>query len=373
MNQSLVQPMAASLLVLLGIGFGLLPEWASGQQRLQDPPVSRPATKAGQAVPEFELPAWGRVVAGSPNAESGLDERYLLRIRESGLPWRIEHVESGIQLVLIPKGSYWRGVVATDEDASGAEKPRHEVVIGHPFYLGVTEVTEVQWGRILGAVKVDPAPAGDQPSGDAPHSLRIPAVPASRTASGVEPEEQEAELPTRHLGTSEVLTFLRRSGLELPRDSEWEYAAHAGRTELTTEEILLSDWVFENSGNQVHAVATKGPNPWGLHDMFGNVMELVGSRFALYGQILKAAGPDSLVVAELDDGLFSLGVTVRGGNFALDASFCRPTVRTFIHVGTAQEVKMGPRGEVQGVRVAYHPFGRLDPERVLLIDEVKKR
>ena len=52
----------------------------------------------------------------------------------------------GMKLKLIPAGTFMMG----SNDGDGDEKPVHEVRITKPFYLGVTEVTNAQWKRVMG-------------------------------------------------------------------------------------------------------------------------------------------------------------------------------------------------------------------------------
>ncbi|MFF3666023.1 formylglycine-generating enzyme family protein [Microtetraspora malaysiensis] len=62
-------------------------------------------------------------------------------------------------------------------------------------------------------------------------------------------------------------------GYRLPSEAEWEYACRAGTFGVRYGELDEIAWYRGNSGGEVHDVATRAPNAWGLHDMIGNVWE----------------------------------------------------------------------------------------------------
>jgi formylglycine-generating enzyme required for sulfatase activity len=160
----------------------------------------------------------------------------------------------GMEFVLIPDGSFTMGADKSFEGAWDHETPRHQVTIGEPFYLGKYEVTQAQWEAVMG---------GNPSKFKGRHN------------------------PVDSVSWSDVQTFIQRlnqkegtNKYRLPTEAEWEYAA---RAETTSRYSFGDDagslgryaWYKDNSDEETHPVGQKEPNPWGLHDMHGNVWEWV--------------------------------------------------------------------------------------------------
>jgi len=159
-----------------------------------------------------------------------------------------------MELVLIPAGSFMMGSPDSDPDAKDDEKPRHQVTITKPFYLGKHEVTEQQWHAVMGGN---------------PSVLTEPKRPVS-SVSWDECQGFIAKLNER----------LGKNGarFSLPTEAQWEYACRA----VSTTRCYFGDdpgefeeyaWGSSNSGSTAHPVGQKKPNAWGLFDMHGNVWE----------------------------------------------------------------------------------------------------
>lgn len=147
------------------------------------------------------------------------------------------------------------------------EQPVHRVRITQPFLLAETEVTVEQWRHHV-----------ERHGGDA-------AVPI------------EARGPQHPMFVShdEALGFCRIYGYRLPTEAEWEWACRGGDQGpqhgqdgwWRNEAVLLEHaWFHLNAGAVPDAgareVATRRPNPLGLHDMLGNVWEWCADRFGLF-------------------------------------------------------------------------------------------
>ncbi len=129
----------------------------------------------------------------------------------------------------------------------------------------------------------------------------------------------------------------------LPTEAEWEYAARAGTTTAFSfggDAAKLGDhgWFFDNSayedpakghpdfGAGYRKVGQKAPNPWGLHDMHGNVAEWVIDQYVPDAYASLGEGPVSWHDA-IRWPTTTFPCVVRGGSWDADASGCRSAAR----------------------------------------------
>jgi formylglycine-generating enzyme required for sulfatase activity len=192
----------------------------------------------------------------------------------------------GMKLVRIPRGTFWMG--STKEEREGvlaqikektmpdwlaAEGPQHEVEITKPFYLGVHEVTQAQYEKVM----------GKNPSWFRARGGGKDRVKAMVTSS----------FPVEQVSWEDAVAFCkklsdlpaeRRAGREhrLPTEAEWEYACRGGASSSTlfhfgsSLSFRQANVVGFRKGDDLARTCKIGnylPNAWGLYDMHGNVWE----------------------------------------------------------------------------------------------------
>lgn len=239
--------------------------------------------------------SWAEILRMEPDPEIVVDAAARERMLATGLPWLVREPKSGIELLLVPPGEYLRGKAEGEESEHFHEVsalPQHAVRISEPFYLGRTEVTRGQWDRVMGG-------APDRSEG-------------------------EEQLPAVSVNLFDVQGFLSRTGLTLPRDSEWEYACRAGANSLSIKERQAMGWSDLPRELWVQSVTGKRPNAWGFHGMLGNAWEWTGTRFDHYQNYPLHKG---VVDQTADDEAWSYHFVMRGPLSAFKVEDQQPWVR----------------------------------------------
>jgi len=212
----------------------------------------------------------------------------------------------GMLLVPIPSGEFLMGSPDSDKDANDYEKPQHLVKLTKPFYLGVFEVTQQQYEKVMG----------------------------DRPWQGKDDVQVGTDYPATYVSWHDAVEFCRKLSekesvdYRLPTETEWEYACRAGTTTDYSfgddvEELGNHAWYEKNTwriGEEyAHRVGQKVPNPWGLYDMHGNVWESCQDTFRRYGS-KKNAGNSAQ----------SMYVMCRGGSLYSPPDSVRSAYRTSV-------------------------------------------
>lgn len=222
----------------------------------------------------------------------------------------------GMKLVLIPAGEFLMGSPDSDKDAEGDEKPQHRVKISQPFYLGGTEVTVGQFGRVVESAGYRTEAETDGQGGWGWNEQ-------AKRLEGRDPKyswrftgfEQTDEHPVVNVTWNDAIAFCNElsklerlkpyyrfgagepsggDGYRLPTEAEWDYACRAGTTTRYasgddpetlaavgnvadgTAKAKFPDWTTIAARDGYVFTAPVGrfrPNAFGLYDMHGNVWE----------------------------------------------------------------------------------------------------
>lgn len=236
-------------------------------------------------------------------------------------------------MVPIPGGTTRCGSPATEPGRKDDEGPQHDVAI-EPFWMGRCEVTwdeyhvfqfklDLQRRASGGATAVNQDRWADAVSRPTPPYVPMDFEMGTKGCPAICMTQFAARHYTKWL-SMKTGRFYR-----LPTEAEWEHACRAGTTTAYSfgdDPAKLDEyaWSFANSDGKYHAVGTKKPNPWGLHDMHGNVSEWVLDRYdaAFYATLAADAGKPAVAWPDAP-----YPHVVRGGSWDDDPERLRSAAR----------------------------------------------
>ncbi len=178
-------------------------------------------------------------------------------------------------MALLPAGTFSIGTPSDVPNRSADEGPQKNIRI-ESFWIGVHEVKFDEY-KIYRKKNLDKAPA-DQPEWDVDAYAR-PSPPYEDPTFGMGENGYPAVSMTQLAALQYCKWLSEKTGdfYRLPTEAEWEYACKAGTGQSlyfeNKDSLDRYAWHYDNSMEKYHKVGSKAANPWGLHDMIGNVSE----------------------------------------------------------------------------------------------------
>ena len=211
----------------------------------------------------------------------------------------------GPDMVVIPTGSFLMGSDEDEANRFSNEGPRHRVTFNRGFALSRSEVTVRDFAAFVNATgyRTDAEREGSSRIYD-PRTGRMDSRNGVTWRDDFAGDDADPDLPVIHVSWNDARAYVnwlaRESGrsYRLPSEAEFEYALRAGTQtpywwgddapEDNTENVTGDGDISPTSARWNVAfdrytddfwgpapVASLRPNPFGLYDMSGNVMEWV--------------------------------------------------------------------------------------------------
>ena len=232
----------------------------------------------------------------------------------------------GMKLSLIPAGNFMMGSPRSEFERDAKEN-LHEVVITKPFYMGVFEVTQAEFARIIPFDQQNRAVFDRDRGGGPNHPM----------------ENVSWEMADEFCKRLSAQPVEQRAGRKyrLPTEAEWEYACRGGTTTSFHFGDSLASLQANFNGNYPYGNADTGPylrrtakvgsykpNAFGLHDIHGNVAEWCADWYdAEYYDNSPDQNPLGPPFGLSSDGFGEFYSVVRGGSWLDDARGCRSAYR----------------------------------------------
>lgn len=191
----------------------------------------------------------------------------------------------GMKFRVIPPGKFRMGLTASEVEelqqplSTGwanslltSSATQHDVTLTQPFAIGVNEVTAEQFARFVDATGHESTIDGRR--NDEWRTLRKPGVPTQTALSHITWHDAVA--------FADWLSRREKATYSLPTEAEWEFACRAGTVDPWPIEGKLEDLAWVEQQERIpKPVGALTANPFGLHDMLGNVAEWCQDNFVL--------------------------------------------------------------------------------------------
>jgi formylglycine-generating enzyme required for sulfatase activity len=229
----------------------------------------------------LDLKASGRWHANTSDDDDSHGLRVALKLEnpvapkyepEAFTPERENHFipsAANMEMIWVSPGTFNMGSPESEKGRKDDEQ-MHEVTITKGFHLGKHEVTNAQYEAVMSdnnqgiEAGLDNAAGSDFP------------------AEQIRWDHLQAFLEILNAKEKSAGRLQDGWAFALPSEAEWEYACRAGtNTAFYWGDLILADNANWGSG-QPKRVGQYASNPWGFHDMHGNVAEVTSDLYSTY-------------------------------------------------------------------------------------------
>lgn len=235
-----------------------------------------------------------------------------------------------MKMIWVEGGDFLMGCTSEQGGDCDSDEQNVRRVTVDGFYIGMLEVTQSQWEKVVGTSIYQQWTKADY---------------SGSPTRGVGPD-----YPMYCVSWDEAMEFCRllsnKTGrtYTLPTEAQWEYAARGGNKNegakyAGSNMIDAVAWYYDHSGSSTHIVGSKRANALGIYDMTGNVREWCKDWYAdsyVSYDTNNPVGPSS-----------GSNRVLRGGSWVNSASDCRVASRGYNSPGI--------RGSGHGFRVVCLP------------------
>lgn len=251
-------------------------------------------------------------------------------------------LSAAFEMVYVPGGEFAMGSPAAEPGREANEGPQHKVKVGG-FWMGKCEVTWNEYD-VFWFDATFPVASDEKAKGLGPDAITRPTNTFVDETYEHGRDGHPAICMTHHAAMVYCNWLQKKTGkaYRLPTEAEWEYAARGGKGDSAyffgsdAKKLPEYAWFKDNSPDEenfpnkpkgcTHKVATRKPNPFGLHDLYGNVAEWTLDQYDPKGYEKFAANKLSISpVTVPTDSKWSH--VVRGGSWADKADRCRSAAR----------------------------------------------
>jgi formylglycine-generating enzyme required for sulfatase activity len=238
-------------------------------------------------------------------------------------------------MVPIKGGKFKMGSPASEANRQDDEGPQIDIEI-EPFWMGKHEVTWDEyefWSMGLDQQRRKVLGLKASEYDDLADTVSMPTKPYTDMTFGMGRDGYPAICMTQLSAKMYCKWLSAKTGryYRLPTEAEWEYACRAGTTTAYSfgddpDDLDDYGWYYDNSDDSYQKVGQKDPNPWGLHDMHGNVAEWVLDGYSPEGYQAFAGKSWKNPMAPPKEVFRRV---IRGGSWFDDADRLRSAARSF--------------------------------------------